>query len=162
MTWLLPYPFFSLLLLCMWLLLNQSMSVGQILLGAVMSIVGGWVLTAVQPPSGHVRRPGAIIKLSFIVLIDIVRSNFAVARIILGRRPRHMVSGFMEVPLDLRNEYALAVLACILSSTPGTLWVNFNPGTGQLLIHVLDFVDQRTWVDTIKGRYERLLLEIFE
>jgi multicomponent K+:H+ antiporter subunit E len=31
-----------------------------------------------------------------------------------------------------------------------------------LMIHVLDLIDESVWIDTIKGRYERLLLEIFE
>ena len=30
------------------------------------------------------------------------------------------------------------------------------------MIHVLDLIDESEWVRTIKGRYERLLLEIFE
>jgi multicomponent K+:H+ antiporter subunit E len=30
------------------------------------------------------------------------------------------------------------------------------------MIHVLDLVDENEWIRTIKGRYERLLLEIFE
>jgi multicomponent K+:H+ antiporter subunit E len=30
------------------------------------------------------------------------------------------------------------------------------------MIHVLDLIDEGEWVQTIKGRYERLLLEIFE
>ena len=29
-------------------------------------------------------------------------------------------------------------------------------------VHVLDLVDESEWVERIKGRYERLLLEIFE
>ena len=52
-------------------------------------------------------------------------------------------------------------LACIITSTPGTLWVDFNEANGNLTIHVLDLVDRAGWVRTIKGRYERLLLEIF-
>ena len=30
------------------------------------------------------------------------------------------------------------------------------------MIHVLDLIDERVWIDTIKNRYERPLLEIFE
>ena len=30
------------------------------------------------------------------------------------------------------------------------------------MIHVLDLIDEKTWIRTIKGRYERLLLDIFE
>ncbi|MNV61329.1 putative monovalent cation/H+ antiporter subunit E [compost metagenome] len=65
------------------------------------------------------------------------------------------------MPLDLRNRYGLAVLAIILTSTPGTLWVQYDRATGSLLLHVLDLIEEGEWIDLIKGRYERLLLEIF-
>ncbi|CUU20945.1 Na H antiporter subunit E CDS [Bradyrhizobium sp.] len=68
----------------------------------------------------------------------------------------------MNVPLDMRNPYGLALLACIITSSPGTLWVNFDAQKGLLMIHVLDLVDEAEWIRTIKQRYERHLLEIFE
>jgi multicomponent K+:H+ antiporter subunit E len=40
--------------------------------------------------------------------------------------------------------------------------VNYNLETGVLHLHVLDLVDETSWIERIKGRYERLLLEIFE
>jgi multicomponent K+:H+ antiporter subunit E len=95
------------------------------------------------------------------VAADIVRSNIAVALIVLGVTGRERKSGFVHIPLDLRQPYGLAVLACIITSTPGTLWVSFDEATGTLTIHVLDLIDESEWIRTIKGRYERLLLEIF-
>jgi multicomponent K+:H+ antiporter subunit E len=91
-----------------------------------------------------------------------VRSNIAVARIILG--PRHLkhVSGFVNIPLDLRAPYGLAALAIIITSTPGTLWVNFDSAERILTIHVLDLIDEEVWISTVKHRYERRLMEIFE
>ena len=68
----------------------------------------------------------------------------------------------MNIPLDLRDPYGLAALACIITSTPGTFWVELRSGDGMLMIHVLDLIDESEWIQTIKGRYERLLLEIFE
>lgn len=162
MTRWLPYPILSLLLLGMWLLLNQSVSPGQIILGGMLAVSGGWLLRRVQAPKQHARNPRAIIQLAFIVLIDIVRSNIAVAAIILGLRRKKIESDFIHIPLDIRSPYALSVLACIITATPGTLWVKFSSSDGLLLIHVLDLVDEETWVEIIKGRYERLLKEIFE
>jgi multicomponent K+:H+ antiporter subunit E len=162
MRLLLPFPVLSACLLAMWLLLNQSISVGHVLLGAFLAVLGGWTMLALQPDGARVRRPGAMIRLFFLVLIDIIRSNVAVAQIILGPRHRKINSGFVNIPLDLRDRHGLAVLACIITSTPGTLWVNFNPANGILMIHVLDLIDESVWMTTIKGRYERLLLEIFE
>ncbi|MCX7318149.1 MAG: Na+/H+ antiporter subunit E [Alcaligenaceae bacterium] len=158
----LPFPLLSACLLVMWLLLNQTLSAGQILLGGLLALLGGWLLTALQPATGRVRNPRAIVTLAFLVLIDIIRSNIAVAAIILVPRPRSVTSGFLNIPIDMRNRYGLAALACIITATPGTLWVQFNPRNGTLMIHVLDLVDEGIWIDTIKCRYERLLLEIFE
>ena len=41
------------------------------------------------------------------------------------------------------------MLACIITSTPGTLWVSFDSAKGTLMIHVLDLVDENEWVRTI-------------
>jgi multicomponent K+:H+ antiporter subunit E len=68
----------------------------------------------------------------------------------------------VNIPLDIRNPHALALLACIITSTPGTLWVSFDEQKGLLMIHVLDLIDEGEWIRTVKGRYERHLLEIFE
>ncbi|WP_211242685.1 Na+/H+ antiporter subunit E, partial [Halopseudomonas bauzanensis] len=38
-------------------------------------------------------------------------------------------SQFIRIPLDLRDPHGLAVLACIINSTPGTVWVEIIPGT---------------------------------
>ncbi|SFI01246.1 Na+/H+ antiporter subunit E [Bradyrhizobium sp. Gha] len=162
MTRLLPFPIVSVCLLALWLLLNQAVSFGHILLGCVVALVGGRILTVLELPPVRVRRPGVILRLLGLVTMDIVRSNLAVGRIVLGFGRRQRRPGFVEIPLDIRNPYGLASLACIITSTPGTLWVNFDAQRGALTIHVLDLVDEEEWVRTIRDRYERHLLEIFE
>jgi multicomponent K+:H+ antiporter subunit E len=158
---LLPYPIASASFLAFWLLLNQSLSLGHLLLGAAAGLIGGWSLAALKQPKARPRRLATMVRLAGLVFADIVRSNIAVARIILGLEHRGYTSGFVEIPLELRDPYGLAILACIITSTPGTLWVEFDAATGTLTIHVLDLIDKTAWVRTIKGRYERALLEIF-
>ena len=161
MTRLLPFPIVSASLLAFWLLLNQTLSPGHILLGSAVALIGGWGLAALQPPKAYPRRPDRILLLAALVFVDIVKSNIAVARIILGLERTTRTSGFVEIPLELRNPYGLAILACIITSTPGTLWVDFDEASGTLTIHVLDLIDKTEWIRIIKRRYERLLLEIF-
>jgi multicomponent K+:H+ antiporter subunit E len=148
-------------LFALWLTLNQSVSPGHILLGILAGLVGGWALAALEPPKAHPRRTVSLLRLATVVIADVVRSNIEVARLILGSQRKNRRSGFVEIPLELRNPYGLTMLACIITSTPGTLWVDFDATTGVLTIHVLDLVDRTEWVRTIKGRYERELLEIF-
>jgi multicomponent K+:H+ antiporter subunit E len=158
----LPYPILSLVLLVLWLLLNQSLSPAHFLLGAFLAIGGGLVLTVLEPSRPRLRRPITAVILGWLVLQDIVRSNIAVAGIILGTRLPTITSGFVDIPLQLRAPPGLAALAIIITATPGTIWVDYDPLTGVLTIHVLDLVDKGAWLQTIKGRYERRLMEIFE
>ncbi len=162
MTRWIPYPLVSLGLLTLWLLLNQSLASGQLILGTALAFGGGLALTALELPRLRLRRPRAIIGLCFLVLADIVRSNVAVSRIILGPRRSGITSGFLNIPLEMRAPYGLAALATIITATPGTLWVHFNSTRGILTIHVLDLIDEEAWIATIKQRYERRLMEIFE
>jgi multicomponent K+:H+ antiporter subunit E len=159
MSRVLPYPLLTVSLLAMWLLLN-GLSVGQVLLGGAIAIAASNVTAALRPATLRIRRWHLLPKLAAIVVLDIWRSNIAVARLIL--RPDHprRVSGFVVVPLELRNPAGLAILACIVTSTPGTAWVEHDSESNKLLLHVLDLVDEAHWIDLIKNRYERLLLEI--
>ena len=115
-TWL-PFPLLSTCLLAMWLLLNQTVAVSHVLLGAILALIGGWTMRALHPPKARIRRPRAIVRLFFLVFADVVRSNIAVAQIILGPRHRSVTSGFVNIPLELRDPYGLAVLACIITAT---------------------------------------------
>jgi multicomponent K+:H+ antiporter subunit E len=157
----LPYPLLTAALLLMWLLLNRF-SIGHLILGSVVAIVASWAMVALQPSKPRLRRWVLIPKLVYLVLADILRSNIAVAGIILLGRHRRLTSGFVTIPLELRDRTGLAILACIITSTPGTAWVEYNAATGRLLIHVLDLIDEQEWIDVVKQRYEYMLMEIFE
>jgi multicomponent K+:H+ antiporter subunit E len=157
----LPYPILSALLLAVWLLLQQSLAPGTILLGALLGVALAKVFGLLRPPKARLRHYPLLGWLLVRVVCDIVRSNIAVARIIL-RRDSRMQSGFVAIPLTLTDHYGLAVLACIITSTPGTIWVSYDSSANILLIHVLDLVDEAGWIDSIKQRYERPLLEIFQ
>jgi multicomponent K+:H+ antiporter subunit E len=162
MSGILPYPLLSLALLLLWLLLNQSISAGHVILGSVIAVLASWGMAALRPEKPRIRRLGAAFRLLGMVLADILRSNLAVGRIIVRSREPGVNAGFMTIPLDLRSRQGLAVLSIIITSTPGTIWVNYDAAKGTLLLHVLDLVDETVWVRTIKDRYERLLMEIFE
>lgn len=157
----LPYPVLTAALLVMWMLLT-AFSPGQFLLGGIIAVGASRVMAALQPDKPRLRNWHLIPKLVAILLWDILLSNIAVTRIILGGGRPGRRSGFVAIPLDLRDKTGLAILACIVTSTPGTAWIEYAPDTGVLLIHVLDLVEEEEWVDTIKNRYEKLLMEVYE
>ncbi|QIB32720.1 Na+/H+ antiporter subunit E [Ancylobacter pratisalsi] len=157
-----PYPLLFLALLAMWMLLQQSLSPGQFILGTIVALGGCWAMVAMRPEPTRIRRISAALRLAGRVFVDVFRSNRAVGTIILGASHRRTHAGFMTLRLDLTNRYGLAVLAIVMTCTPGTLWVHYDPVKRTLLLHVLDLVNESDWVRLIKLRYEILLLEIFE
>lgn len=156
-----PHPLLSAALVLVWLLLN-SFSLGHLVLGTIIALIGGWAMGAIEPARLRIRKPFKIIALFGIVFVDIIRSNIAVARLILSRdRGGARVSGFVRVPLKIRDPAPLAVLAMILTATPGTAWLEFDAESGVLLLHVFDYRDEEDWVHLVGTRYETLLLEVF-
>lgn len=157
-----PHPLLSLFVLVIWLILQASLAPATLVMGALLALIVPHVMRTLEPERPKVGSPLRILELIGVVLIDVLRSNYAVATIILGRRRRERVSGFIYVQLDIRSRYALALLAIILTGTPGTLWVQYDAATGKLLLHILDLIDEEEWQRLVKGRYESRLKEIFQ
>ena len=155
----LPYPALWAGLFAMWLLLSQSVEPGQLLLAAIVATLGCGGAAALQLPRGRRRPLVTVLRLLGRVLLDIAKSNLAVLRLIIsGREPR---SVFVTIPLELRHPDGLAILACIITATPGSAWVSHNSAASTVLVHVLDTGDGVAWGQAVKHDYESLLLEIF-
>lgn len=159
---LLPYPVLFVGLFVMWLLIQQSLGVGQSIMALIIAFFATHAMAALQPEKPRIRNIRKIFVLLGYVAIDVVRSNYAVARIVLeGSRNEH-TSGFVLMELELKDKVGLAVLSCILTATPGSAWLEYHAADSTVLLHVLDLVNEESWVETVRHRYEALLLEIFQ
>lgn len=158
---LLPHPLLSLILALLWVLLANSLSPGHLLLGLLL----GWLLPmftrSFWPGRVHIRRPLVLARFLLLVLYDIVVANFEVAGLIL-RGPRGTEPRFVVVPLTLRTELALSLLANTVSLTPGTVSAWLAPDRRHLVVHGLRVQDPDALIDTIRRRYEAPLIEVFE
>jgi multicomponent K+:H+ antiporter subunit E len=157
-----PSPPLSLGLFVVWLLLNQSLDAATLLLAAIFSIAVPLLTRSLRPASARVRRPLVVIRLTVIVLYDMVVSALTVARLLLTRRDDGMAPCFVRVPLDMRDPSALAALAMVVCLTPGTAWGEISFDCSSLLIHLFHEPDPEGFVSMVKTRYERPLMEIFE
>lgn len=162
MSRLVPYPLLSLALLAMWLLLTRF-SLGHLILGSGIALIAGKAMAALQPAQPQIRRWGPVFRLVGIVSLDIVRSNAAVALLILnGGRHGARRSDFLQIPLRLRSQPALALLAIILTATPGTAWIEYSHDRQTLVLHVFDGAEIDHYLHVIRDVYEPMLQEIFE
>ncbi len=156
-----PFPLLSLGLLTMWVLMTRSATTANLLLGILLSVPSAWAMVNLEPLKSRLSAPGAMLRLASNVAVDLTISNLKVARSILMSFRHPPRSGFATVHLTLSDENGLALLACILTATPGTGWLSFDRRSGTLLLHILDLDDAEDWPTIIQDRYEKPLLEIF-
>ena len=161
MRQLLPHPLLTPILAGIWLLLNNSIAPGQIVLGLIL----GWLIPILSihfwPEKVYIYRPLILFRYFMVLLFDIVVANLIVARLILGN-PDRLKPAFVKVPLDITSDLAVSLLVSSITLTPGTLSARLSLDRKYLLVHALSEADPDALVATIKYRYERLLKEAFE
>ncbi|MDB5895799.1 MAG: Na+/H+ antiporter subunit [Rhodoferax sp.] len=159
---LLPSPLLSVALIALWLLLNQAVNTGTLLLGALLAVAVPLLTAGLRPTPVRMRRPGVALRLLASVAADVLRAGASTAWALLTRPTARLGSAFVRVPLELRDPNGVAALAVITSLTSGTAWAEMSLDGSVLLLHVLQAGDEAAVVQEIKQRYERPLMEIFE
>jgi multicomponent K+:H+ antiporter subunit E len=158
---LLPHPMLTPILAVIWLLLNNSIAPGQIVLGLLL----GWLIPLFTlrfwPETVRIRKPRVLARFLAVFILDVFVANLAVARRILGD-PARLRPAFIEVPLDLKSDLAISFLANTICLTPGTVSARLSPDRRTLLVHALDAPDPDAVRAGIKARYEAPLKEVFE
>lgn len=158
-SWL-GHPWLSALLAVSWLLLQHSVEPVHLLSAALIGIVIPRLLHDFLPRPSKIKLKPAL-RLTRFVLWDILISNIAVAKLVLGPMSRPQPA-WVPVPLTLTHPTAISLLATIITTTPGTVSCSIDEERHMILVHALDCSDPARMALDIKDRYEVLLLEIFE
>jgi multicomponent K+:H+ antiporter subunit E len=156
-----PAPLASAVLGVTWLMLNQSASVGHLIIAAAMGVGLPLLTQRFRPDRPRAGAWAVAARLGGVVLYDIVMSNITVARLVLGPTSR-IRSGWVWVPLDIRDPHGIVALAGIITLTPGTLSAQLTDDRRHLLVHALQLDDEAELVRQIKQRYEDPLRRILE
>lgn len=155
-----PHPHLSLLLVSIWLLVNNTFAPGHILLGGILATLIPIATTAFGPEPIFLQRPGIIFKYTVRLVLDIFTANLQVAIWILQPSQR-LQPAFIQYELKLESPLAISVLANTISLTPGTVSCDLSGDQRYLLIHSLHTTDEASLTQQIHERYEKPLLEAF-
>ena len=157
----LPHPLLSLLLAALWLLLQQSLAVPQLITAAVLGWLVPRLVAGFLGPASRLHRPALALRFAAIVLWDIVVSNLTVARLVLDPRARPKPA-WVKVPLDTQHPLVITLLATVITTTPGTVSCVVDEAGGFILVHALDCDDVDAAARAMKGRIEAPLRAILE
>lgn len=156
---LLPHPLLSVVLFLSWMALAQRLAWGSIIFALLMALIIPPLINKFVVPTPRIRWAIAI-KLTAVVLWDVIVSNFKVAKRILGPTAQlHPI--WIRVPLASEHEQVNSLLAMIITTTPGTVSAGIDLEKGDILVHCLTSHSPEQEIADIKARYEQPLLVIF-
>lgn len=156
----LPHPLLSLVSWGIWLLLNNTMAMGHVVLGGLLAILIPWMTSSFWPEKIQIKHPWLLLKYIFVVLFEIMVANIVVATLILGRNNR-LKPGFIHYELQIQSPVGIGLLANTISLTPGTVSCDLSEDRRFLLIHSLHIDDVAAIKADIHRKFERPLKEIF-
>ena len=157
-----PAPLLSAALIALWLMLNASLAVGDIVLAVGLGLVVPALLAPLRPARPRIRRPLKVLCLIAAVGRDVLESNILVLCTLVTRPGRPTHARFVRIPLQVRDPSGLAARAMITPVVPGTVWCELARDGSALLLHVWNVPDEAAFVAHYQQRYEQPLREIFE
>jgi multicomponent K+:H+ antiporter subunit E len=156
-----PHPVLAVLIVIVWMLLLNNISIGGLLVGMAVALIVPQLTAPFWPNRPKLRFGWRLLEYLAIVVGDIVVANFQVALLILFRPSSRLRSRWLVVPLDIHSPEAITMLAGTISLTPGTVSADVSADGHSLLVHALDAADPQAEIQRIKDRYEARLKRIF-
>ena len=147
----------NILLALTWLVLVGPFTISGFLVGMVL----GFGALVVAAPEGrrYAERTGSAIALGLFFAWALFEANIRVA-IAVVRSPRLLSPRVLEVPLEPLGDVELAILASLVTLTPGTVSLDVSADRRTLVVHVLHADDADVAIRQIKEGFEARLLRV--
>ncbi|MCK1976335.1 Na+/H+ antiporter subunit E [Jeotgalicoccus huakuii] len=149
----------NIILAFLWMFMNADMSVGTFVTGYLIGLVAVYLFRNFLPGRFYLRRLYLMIKLLFIFIIELVKANIDVVKIVMSPKI-DIHPGFYAYPNDLEEEWEVALLSTLITLTPGTVVVAISDDYSIIYIHGLDMDDADEEIDNIKAAFENVIKEV--
>ncbi|KKB09017.1 Na+/H+ antiporter subunit E [Devosia chinhatensis] len=146
-----------------WAGMTGSFSGLNLLFGAAVGGVAVLLLRHGLIRSGALRRTGRVLSLILLFLYELMMSAVRVALVVF--RPdldSAIRPAIVAVPLSVKSDLEITLLANLITLTPGTLSVDLSPDKSVLFVHTLVLRDREAMIAEIKNGFEQKVLEVFE
>jgi multicomponent Na+:H+ antiporter subunit E len=148
------------LLALAWMALTGDGSLPAVAFGLAL---GGLLLRLARPLGGEGLRRVRVLRLPGFLLFflrELVAANLSVAAAVLAPRGR-LRPAIVAVPLSLERDAEIALLAHLITLTPGTLSLDVSPDRRTLYVHAMATRSPDDLRREIQQGFERRVLEVF-
>lgn len=84
---------------------------------------------------------------------ELVKSNIQVAIAVLTPQ-KSLKPGIVAVPIDLKTDWGIVLLANSITLTPGTITLDISKDKKIIYVHCIALEDPQSFVKTIKDTFE--------
>jgi multicomponent Na+:H+ antiporter subunit E len=149
----------NLTLMALWVASTGIFSYTNSALGFLVGFVVLWWLRSLLEPTAYFRKVPLALWFSVLFLWEVLKSNLRVAWDVITPN-RFRQPGIVAVPLDAKSDLEIAVLANLITLTPGSLCLDVSEDRCTLYVHAM-FVSEPDQVRReIKQRFERWVLAL--
>jgi multicomponent Na+:H+ antiporter subunit E len=149
----------NLVLAAVWAAMLGELSLGHLAAGFALGFVSLAVAGRMFGSSRYHEKCLRVVEFAAFFLGQLVLSSLRVAADIVT--PRHRARpGIVAVPLDVRSDSEITLLANLVSLTPGSLSLDVSDDRNTLFVHVMFLEDAETSRREIKEGFERRVLEL--
>jgi multicomponent Na+:H+ antiporter subunit E len=150
----------SLVFAVVWAAVTGSASVQNFVFGFALSTLALWIVRDEMSATGYIRRLGRILSLIALFFKELALSAWRVALLVLS--PEMPVKpGIIAYPLTVDRDFEIALLANLITLTPGTLSVDVSADRRVLFVHAIDCSDVEGTKRDIAQGFERKIMEAF-
>ncbi|MGM8214189.1 Na+/H+ antiporter subunit E [Bacillaceae bacterium W0354] len=149
----------NILIAVMWTFLSESYTVVSFITGYFIGIALLFFLRRFVPDQFYLFRVVNVIKLILLFIKELIKSTLSVVRLVY--KPKlNIEPGIFELPIDLKNNWEITLLANLITLTPGTLSVAVAEDNTKIFIHAIDLPDVEESIMDIKNSFEKAILEV--
>ncbi len=150
----------NLLLMLAWGAMTGSFSELNLVFGFLLGFGAIWLLREQAGSSGYFGRLTRVASLFLLFLKELAMS--AIRVVILVLQPKmEMKPGIFAFPLTVDRDFEIALLANLITLTPGTLSVDVSENRKYLYVHAIDCSDVAAGKEDIANGFERKIMEAF-
>jgi multicomponent Na+:H+ antiporter subunit E len=153
------YPIWNILLAIIWAAVTADISLQSLGFGYVLGFLVLWLMKPILGPTGYFKKYGMVFKLFANLGKELVRSNLRVAYDVITPTI-YMRPGIVAVPLDAETDMEIALMANMITLTPGTMSLGVSQDRKYLYVHSMFIDDPETLKREIKEGIEHPLLEV--
>lgn len=143
-----------------WGFITGSFNLPNLILGFLLGSFGLWLIREQVGTIGYLERARKVASLALLFFYELVKSAIRVAWIVVQpRMPLH--PAIIAFPLTVDRDFEIALLANLITLTPGTLSVDVSADRKFLFVHAIDVLDPDALKRDIAEGFEKRILEAF-